>query len=223
AMAPADRLTVSTVFANLGKALAAYERLLQPGPAPFDAYVTALVEADEAAMAAAMTEDQVAGLKLFISRANCTQCHNGPLLTSNSFHNIGVPEGANGPDSGRFSGVQQALNDEFNCLGAFSDAEPDECAELLFAKTDSQELFGAFKVPTLRNVAETAPYMHAGQLATLAQVVAHYNGAPDSAIGHSDLVPLGLTQAEQAQLVAFLESLTGPLAVDSDLLSPPEE
>jgi cytochrome c peroxidase len=220
-MAPADQQAVSAVYANLGKAIAAYERLIQPGPSPFDDYAAALVEGDEGAMAAALTEDQVAGLKLFIGRANCTRCHNGPLFTSNSFHNIGLPETGGDPDPGRFTGVQQALNDEFNCLGSFSDAGPDGCAELRFAKTNAQELFGAFKVPTLRNVGETAPYMHTGQLATLAEVVAHYNAAPPSTIGHSDLVALGFTDEEQRQLVAFLESLTGPLAAGEELLRPP--
>jgi cytochrome c peroxidase len=65
-------------------------------------------------------------------------------------------------------------------------------------------------VPTLRNVAETAPYMHAGQFATLAEVLAHYNHAPAGTTGHTDLFPLGLSAAELAQLEAFLRSLSGP-------------
>jgi cytochrome c peroxidase len=222
-MDPADQAAVSRVFANLGKAIAAYERLILPGEAPFDRYVTSLLAGDEKGMVAALSEDQVAGLALFIGRANCIQCHNDPLFTNNSFQNIGLPDlDPDSVDVGRFSGVLQALNDPFNCLGEFSDAPPEACAELRFAKRDSQELMGAFKVPTLRNVAQTAPYMHTGQMADLAAVLAHYNTAPPTNMGHSELAPLNLTAQELAQLEAFLHSLTAQPDVDPALLGPPD-
>ncbi|UCG24913.1 MAG: cytochrome-c peroxidase [Chloroflexota bacterium] len=223
-MDPADRQVINQVFANIGKAVAAYERQIMPGASEFDAYVAALLERDEAAMAASLSADEVAGLRLFVGRGNCTQCHNGPLFTNMGFHSIGMPD-AEGqpPDVGRFAGVQLALDNEFNCLGQYSDAEPEECEELRFAKTMSPELMAAFKVPTLRNVAQTAPYMHAGQFATLEEVLDHYNQAP-SGLGptaHTDLAPLGLTAIEMDQLEAFLGSLTAPLDVEPALLAPP--
>jgi cytochrome c peroxidase len=223
-MDPADQERINRVFANIGKAIAAYERLIMPGSSPFDAYVAALLERDEAAMAAALNADEVAGLRLFTGRGNCTQCHNGPLLTNMGFHSIGVPDPeGQPPDVGRFAGVQLALRDEFNCLGPYSDAPPEACEEVIFAKTMSSELMAAFKVPSLRNVAETPPYMHAGQFASLAEVLDHYNQAP-SGLGptaHTDLLPLGFTASELAQLEAFLGSLSAPLDVDPALLSPP--
>ena len=220
ALAPEQQDVVNQIFANIGKSLAAYERLILPGPAPFDAYAAALLNGDETAMEAALNTEAEEGLKLFVGRANCIQCHNGPLFTNNDFHNIGLQTDFEaGIDQGRAVGVQQALDDPFNCLGAFSDAAPERCAELRFVKTMGTELIGAFKVPTLRNVAATAPYMHDGRFSSLPAVLAHYNAAPLPLVGHSDLLPLGLTGDELGQLAAFLESLTGPLDVDPGLLS----
>jgi cytochrome c peroxidase len=222
AMTPADRDAVTQVFANMGKAIAAYERLIVPGPSRFDTYVKAVLEGDEGAMQSALSPDEVAGLRFFIGQGNCIRCHNGPLLTNNGFHNIGVPtaEGQS-VDLGRISGVQEAISNEFNCLGSYSDAGPDDCAELRFAKTIGQELPGAFKVPTLRNVADTAPYMHSGQFATLGEVLNHYNRAEAGPLGHSELTPLNVTEDQTAQIEAFLRSLSGPLATSPDLLAPP--
>ena len=75
-------------------------------------------------------------------------------------------------------------------------------------KADGEELVRAFKTPSLRDVAERSPFMHAGQMTSLAEVVTHYNGAPDASQGHSELVPLGLTREEQDALVGFLASLS---------------
>jgi cytochrome c peroxidase len=224
AMTPEDRDAVNRVYANMGKAIAAYERLLMPGPSRFDGYVGALLDGDEKAMEAGLIPDEVAGLRLFIGQGNCTRCHNGPLFTNNEFHNIGVPT-AEGlpPDLGRETGVQQAIANGFNCLGPYSDAEPEACAELRFVKSEGPELTGAFKVPTLRNVAETAPYMHSGQFATLREVLDHYNRAEPDPVGDTELIPLDLSDAELAQLVAFLRTLSGPLATDPDLLAPPPQ
>jgi cytochrome c peroxidase len=211
AMAETDRKSVTRVFVNMGKALAAYQRRIMPGPARFDAYVKALLAGDKAAMQSVLNDNEVAGLRLFIGKATCISCHNGPLFTNNGFHNVSTPlaKGSR-KDWGRFRGVKQALQSEFNCLGEYSDAGEDDCGELRFAKADGAELMAAFKVPTLRNVADTAPYMHAGQFATLDQVLDHYNRAPKPVLGHSMLAPLNLTVDELADLEAFLKTLSGP-------------
>ncbi len=220
-MAPEDQELVTRVYANIGKAIAAYERLIMPGAAAFDAYVAALLENDTAVAEEALMPDQVAGLRLFIGRANCTRCHNGPLFTNNEFHNTGVPAAVGLPlDEGRKVGVQRAQSDELNCLGHFSDAGPDDCADLRFVKSTGSELVAAFKTPTLRNIAETPPYMHAGQFATLKEVLSHYNRAVSGTVGHTELEPLDLSEAELAQLEAFLHSLSGPLAVAPEWLRP---
>jgi cytochrome c peroxidase len=214
---------VSRAYANIGKAVAAYERLIMPGPSPFDAYVAALLENEAAVAEEALTPDQIAGLRLFIGDADCTRCHNGPLFTNNEFHNTGVPAAVGLPlDKGRKVGVQKVQADGFNCLGSFSDAGPEDCADLRFVKSSGSELVAAFKTPTLRNVAETAPYMHAGQFATLKEVLNHYNRAVSGTVGHTELEPLDLSETELAQLEAFLHSLSGPLAVAPEWLRPPQ-
>lgn len=208
-MSPADRETISRIYANMGKAIAAYERTIMPGRSRFDQYVEALLQNNTPAMRAALSPDEVAGLRLFVGKAQCINCHNGPLFTNNDFHNTGVPAVPGLPeDTGRALGVRQALADEFNCLSPYSDAAPEECGELRFAKTDDHELERQFKPPSLRDVAERAPYMHAGQFSTLHMVLEHYNQAPAAPGGHSELTPLSLSEQELAELEAFLRSLS---------------
>jgi cytochrome c peroxidase len=210
AMAAADQETVNRIFANIGKAIAAYERQILPGASRFDAYVEAALRNDSAAMRELFSLDETAGLRIFIGKGQCLNCHNGPLLTNNDFHNTGVPAAAGLPeDAGRAAGLPQAQADPFNCLGAYSDAEPADCGELRFAKVDEHTQLRQFKPPSLRNVAERAPYMHAGQFASLREVLQHYNVAPDAPAGHSELQPLGLSDEELAQLEAFLHTLSG--------------
>jgi len=222
-MAQDDRDSVTQVYVNMGKAIAAYERLIQPAPSRFDQYVEALVNGDKKAMRVTLTVDEVAGLRLFIDRAQCINCHNGPLFTNNDFHNTGVPT-AQGlePDDGRASGVMQVLNDEFNCLSQWSDAGETDCAELRFVTSEGEQLEGAFKPSTLRNVAETAPYMHAGQYVTLEQVLLHYNHPPIAPVGRTELEPLGLTAKERLQVMAFLHSLSGGVNASPELLQAPK-
>jgi cytochrome c peroxidase len=216
------RAAVTRVYANMGKAIAAYDRKLMPGPSRFDAYVQAVLNNDAAAMQAAFSPDEVAGLRLFIGKGDCTKCHNGPLFTNNDFHNTGVPAApANPQDTGRAKGAQQVRADEFNCLSAYSDAKPEQCAELKFMIAEGDKLVGEFKPPSLRNVAERGPYMNAGQFQTLQQVLDFYSRAPAAPVGHSELNPLNLSETEQAQLIAFLKTLSGSLATAQEWRSPP--
>jgi cytochrome c peroxidase len=222
AMTLEDQTLVNTVFANMGKAIAAYERQLQPGPGRFDAYVEAVTAGNREQMAALFTPEEAAGLALFIGEANCLQCHNGPLFTDNHFHNTGVPAAEGLPDdTGRLLGAQQVLANAFNCLGAYSDAGPRDCTELRYMVAEGHELERAFRAPSLRNVADRPPYMHAGQIATLEDVLRHYNSAPAAPSGHSEIVPLGLSDEKLAQLEAFLNTLTGPLNAEPHWLEAP--
>jgi cytochrome c peroxidase len=104
-------------------------------------------------------------------------------------------------------GVRQALAAEFACTSRYSDAKPDDCAELRFATTEGEELVRAYKTPSLRGVADRAPYMHAGQIGTLTEVVDHYDRAPKSPAGHSELKPLKLSAKEKRQIEAFLRTV----------------
>lgn len=214
---------VTRVYANIGKAIAAYERRLAFAPSRFDRYVEAELAGRAHTSESALSRDEEAGLRLFIGRGSCANCHNGALLTDGHFHNTGVPLPVTAlpPDSGRITGVRQALAAEFRCTSRYSDAGPDDCEELRFAATEGEELVRAYKTPSLRNVANRAPFMHAGQLATLDDVLRHYDAAPDAPFGHSELKPLRLSATERRQLAAFLHTLTSPLVAPPGYLAPP--
>lgn len=129
----------------------------------------------------------IRGMALFKDKARCILCHNGPNFTDNQFHNLGVPQA--GPmkvDLGRYNVTGQ---------------ERDK---------------GAFKTPTLRSILETAPYMHDGIFLSLEEVIEFLDKGGGANPNLSPLMkPLGLTQEEKADLLAFLEALTGaPLIIE---------
>jgi cytochrome c peroxidase len=223
AMAVEDRESVTRIYVNIGKSIAAYERLLNPGESRFDRYVKAVLNNDYETANTLLTADEIAGLKLFIGKANCTNCHNGPLFTNNDFHNTGVPAAEGLPDDyGRAKGAQQVLADEFNCLSPYSDAGENDCTELKYMVAEGHELDRQFKPPSLRGVSEREPFMHAGQFATLEEVLNHYNTAPEAPAGHSELEPLNLREKQIAQIIAFLKTLDSPVNADSRWLTAPD-
>ncbi len=219
AMDPDDQREINRLFSNLGKAIAAYERLLVHGSSRFDRYVAELMETGDSEQLAG---SELRGLRLFINEANCTQCHNGPLLTNNAFHNTGLLSlPGKLPDIGRSAGLRKVRDDEFNCLGPYSD-NPTVCDELVYAGSGKENV-GAMKAPSLRNLADTQPYGHAGQFATLGEVLDHYNEAPDAMIGHNEAKPLDLWPWQVVDLEAFLLTLQAPLATDPSWLEPPDQ
>lgn len=131
--------------------------------------------------AQAMDEGAIRGMALFKGKARCMLCHNGPNFTDNQFHNLGVPQvGPMKEDHGRFY---------------ITRLERDK---------------GAFKTPTLRSITETAPYMHDGVFKTLEEVLDFLDQGGGQNQNLSQMVkPLGLTQQEKADLIAFLKALTG--------------
>lgn len=223
AMDPADREAITRVFVNIGKAIAAYERLLVPGPARFDRYVEAIAKGDASQAGTILNAEEATGLRLFMGKARCIECHNGPLLTNNEFHNTGIISAAGkNPDRGRIDGIRLVRDDPFNCLSAYSDDPVKDCAELRFARTGA-EVVGALRTPSLRNLQGTAPYSHQGQTPSLETMMLHYDRAPLSMIGHNEAKPLGLSRRERAQLEAFLATLDAPLATAPQWLAPPAE
>jgi len=201
-----DQERINTAYANIGKAIAAFERTLMPAETRFDRFVDSLDSRDAKV---AFSKREAAGARLFLDadKTQCLQCHNGPLLTNGEFHNIGSGNFSGDTlDFGRSIGLRAVLMDEFNCLGPYSDAEQYECRELLFLNTDSHlPLRGAFKVPTLRGLNRTAPYFHDGRFETLREVLEFYNDPPSTEIaGPHELKPLGLTDEQLGQLEAFL-------------------
>jgi cytochrome c peroxidase len=197
---PDDGLTIE----NVGKAIAAFERTLVSGPAPYDYYEIvrtvqqsfsedeiATLEEDDPELFAKyqealekskpMSESARRGRELFFTeKANCTACHAGANFTDENYHNLGVGMDAAEPDLGRFVVTQE---------------EKDK---------------GAFKTPTIRNITKSAPYMHDGSQKTLEEVVEWYakGGHPNPHLSEK-MKKLDLSDQDKADLVAFMvEGLT---------------
>jgi len=206
---PAEtRNAVNRVFANTGKVIAAFERQLIPPENKLDAYMAALDAGSDQSSPAMLSRLELDGFRVFSGKGHCINCHNGPLFSDGFFHNTAVPA-VRSPfdDHGRANAIPLVLNDPFNCLGAYSDAAPTACRELQFMLRDSAVFERAFKTPTLRGVNQRAPYMHAGQFATLEQVVDHYNRPHLPPAGHREISRLRLSGREKAALLAFLNLL----------------
>jgi len=213
AMRIGDQQAVERVFANAGKAIAAFERRIVSRDSPFDRWVAGLREGDPVAQDA-LGDPARRGLALFLGKARCHLCHDGALFSDREFHNDRIPplEGGLETDPGRLAGIEAVRSDPFNGVGGYSDA-PDGSArdKLAYLVRDAHNR-NEFKTPSLRNVAVTAPYMHNGRFATLEEVIGFYStleGAlPRAKSRDRLLVALDLTDAERADLLAFLESLT---------------
>ncbi len=214
-MAAADRAIVMRVWVNFGKALQAYMRQLVSLEAPFDRWMAGDCEA--------ISESAQRGALLFVGKARCSTCHSSSHFSDDGFHNLGVPQGVPpNPDQGRVTDAVSLLTAAVNSANATYSDNPTVGAARLAGLTNPmpESTRGAFRTPNLRGVAETAPYMHSGQFATLEEVVDFYNGGggvPVTGTRDPLIVPLGLSAAEGADLVEFLKSLSGPL-VPSPLL-----
>jgi len=195
------------------QALGAWVGTLVSGRSAFDSFREALARGDGRAAAAYPLEAQ-RGLRLFVGRARCATCHTGPMFSNGEFADIGVPFFVRPGvvDPGRHGGITALQASRFNLLGPYSSARADAATKTRHVELQHRN-FGEFKVPSLRNVGLTAPYMHDGQLATLADVVRHYdqiNLDRLHADGERILEPLGLSEGERSDLGAFLQSLTAP-------------
>ncbi len=214
-MTAEDRDAVTGVWANAGKALGAYQRRLGCGAGAFDRWV----HGDAEALGRAAQR----GAALFVGRAGCVRCHSGPYLSDEKFHNVGLrPQlvavvfiDANDPGASR--GLAELASDPLNSRGRFSDGSDEGRVP-----SGGAELLGAFRTPRLRCVAERPSFMHTAQLRSLAEVVAFFARGGDQFgfPGHNELQPLSLNEREQADLVAFLQSLSGP-GPAPELLAPP--
>jgi cytochrome c peroxidase len=216
--APAEeRGGEESVLVNTAKALAAFQESLTSGRTPFDEFRDALASGEPAAAARYPLAAQ-RGLRLFIGRGNCVACHNGPQFSNGEFGDVGVPYFvAPGPvDSGRHDDLQRLRASPYNLLGRHGDDGGASATATRHAVLEPRH-WGEFRVPSLRNVAATAPYMHNGSVPTLRDVVLHYSTLDESRI-HSSAQPLlralRLSTEEVDELVAFLETLTDAAGAD---------
>lgn len=195
---------------QMAQAIGAYVGSLQSPRTAFDEFRDAVVNGDAAEAARYPLEAQ-RGLQLFIGRGRCHLCHLGPLFTNGEFADVGIPFFVRPGvvDSGRHGGLLALQAGRYNLLGPWARPRGDEAVKTRHVRAEHRH-FGEFKVPSLRHVAATAPYMHDGSLATLADVIRHYDRIDLERL-HADgeriLTPLYLSEQERAELEAFLRSL----------------
>ena len=200
------------ILVDTAKALAAFQETLVSGRTPFDDFRDALARGDRAAMAK-YPESAQRGLKIFVGKGACDTCHTGAAFTNGEFHDTGIPYFARAGqvDPGRYGGIKMLLFDRMNLLGPYNDDPKRSTAVGTQHVLLEHRNFGEFKVPSLRNLESSMPYMHNGSLASLREVVKHYSEiSPDRL--HSDgeqiLKPLHLSEGEITDLVAFLQTLS---------------
>ena len=227
------------VLVNMAKAVAAFEREIVSGEAPFDRYVRGLKTGDPAELTS-LDEEQLLGMELFFGEARCHLCHHGPLFSDLEFHDVRLPyasDSAGEPlrEFGRWEGIKLVQDDPYNGLGEYADVPPLEPGEFApdsgSARGHLEFLLrtphtkGEFKTASLRNVERTAPYTHRGVYKDLEELMEHYSSLHDAPPKqHTDteeiLIPLGLSQKEKQALIAFLRSLTSEKDIPESLLPP---
>jgi cytochrome c peroxidase len=217
AMAAEDRDAIDRAFANVGRALAAYESTLRHLPSAFDRWAEGAVRGRDAP-----TEEfplaAREGLRVFLGAGGCINCHNGPYLSDFAFHNLGLPErDPDSPDPGHAEDAKRMMLSPWR--GDRRHAVNDPSEALRYFRFESAEALGAFRTPSLRNVARTAPYGHAGQFADLGEALEFYTrGDVVPAVGTRDGAVVRLERRHAGDLEAFLNTLTrsGPEAGGGD-------
>jgi cytochrome c peroxidase len=182
---------------RIAQAIATYQRTLVFDDSRFDRYMDGDAEALNAA--------ERRGLALFAGKAGCAGCHNGPTLSDERFHNLGVPD-----DTVRATvGALVTLGFDAKRMGLPDWASvTEDLGRQLVTKAAADG--GKFRTMSLRNVADQGPYMHNGAFATLAAVIDFYDAGGGSHANKTPFLrPLGLSGSEKADLAAFLGSLTG--------------
>jgi cytochrome c peroxidase len=213
------------VFVNVGKSIAAYERLLVRGNSRFDRFAAALASNSPDGIEA-LSESEQRGLHLFLTKAGCTQCHLGPNFTDSEFHNTAAPPHPDGrtDDPGRFQGIAHLQASEFKASGIHSDDLEGKTAQRVRHLVKNSDSFGAFKTPSLRNLAGREPFMHQGQFKDLGTVLHFYDTREGASVTshHQEQIlrALRLSTSELFDLQSFLGSLEGT-ALDPPLLVPP--
>lgn len=198
------QVQINQVFVNVGKSIAAFVSTLNYTPTSFDHYAWGLNKGNTDGQA--ISKQAVAGLKLFIGKGKCINCHNGPRLSNGEFHNVGI----SGAERGRAEVLATLKSAEFNCQSRWSDIDSaNKCLHLRFLDLEEKIHEGSFKTPSLRNVAIRPPYMHAGQFKTLSEVLENYQKVSASqSLVSDEIIHETLTKQEMNQLIAFLQILT---------------
>ena len=211
---PVSQEDAQTVLVNVSKILAAWQETLKTPTTDFDRFRDAMA-AGKDLPESLFSRSARRGLKLFVGDGRCSLCHFGPRFTNDEFHHVGLPHFTwqEKVDPGRHGGIETYRSNPYSRFGEFSDQPAESAARSagIFLVL-SHEDWGRFRVPSLRNVSATAPYMHDGSLPDLPAVIRHYSEMDRDRLhsaGESLLRPLNLTQGEASDLEAFLRTLSG--------------
>lgn len=196
----------------IGKVLASFQETIVSEETRVDQFVASFSESKGDQF---LTASEQRGLAIFAGEGRCFFCHSGPNFSNGEFADIGVPFFTeSGVDKGRYGGIESVLDNNFNRLGTFNDGNVGANS----TRTQYVQLlprnWGEFKVPPLRNVADTAPYMHNGSLATLDDVIDFYSNFNEERVhvdGERILRPLNLSDQQKADLKSFLSALSAPI------------
>lgn len=204
ALSAADREAITKTFVNVGKSIAAYERTFQSTATRVDAYI--------AGDFSALTDNEAHGFHEYFA-AGCAQCHFGPRLTNDAFHNLRFPTGKQDgtADIGRSDGITSLLASEFNRAGSWSDKK--EMYDVAFLLANAKSAEGKFRTPSLWGIGVNAPFGHGGTLATMEEIVKIY---ADRGLADGDARTMGQTEPwvpkfseeHRPRIVTFLKLLT---------------
>ncbi len=208
-LAPSRREAVERVFANVGKALAAFVRTIECRDTALDRYLAGDAEA--------LTDAQLRGARLFVrdDLGRCIACHSGPNLSDDFFHNLGIPQPFGALDRGRNAGIEALLSDPFNGAGSYSDDVAAGRQRLRYLQP-MPALEGAFKTPTLRGVTQRPPYGHLGSMDLDEWIAFHERGGGDRRTDRfagdkeGTLRPIDFSEQDENDLRAFLVALECP-------------
>jgi cytochrome c peroxidase len=211
AQSAATRQSIDVAFANAAKGIAAFVADIRAPDSKFFALADRMNADGPGATTAAvaLTDSEMRGFRLFVGKAQCTFCHHGRSLSDGEFHNIRLRSLSAADSNDRYTGIVALRKSQFNLLSPHNDA-PQTVRHTRYV-VPSYAFLNNFRTPSLVGVGRTAPYMHDGRFATLAEVIDYYSEFRGSAeAGHHETVilrPLKLNDAEKADLIAFLQSL----------------
>jgi cytochrome c peroxidase len=195
------------LLVDAAKALAAYQETILSPRTPFDQFRDTMASGDLSAAAGYPLAAQ-RGLTIFIGKGGCNSCHSGAAFTNGQFYNVGIASAA---DAGRRGGIEKLVASGYNLSGQFNDDPTGPANSVAAQLAQEHQGRGEFRVPTLRNLSRTAPFMHDGSLASLRDVVRHHieiGNGPLQGDGRRGLRRLALDDQEIADLIAFLETLS---------------
>jgi len=200
-----QKQAVNRIFTNITKTIAAFEETIISFNSPFDQFALELKHKGSSTI---LSEKAQQGLKLFMGEARCIACHSGPNFSDSEFHSVFFDRDK---QQGRYTAIPKLLSDPFNSAGTYSDLPADAFNKLDYVYRNI-ELRKKYKTPTLRNISQSAPYMHDGSMHDLKSVVSYYNDLAETVdpSEHDELIliTIDINEKNQEELIAFMETLT---------------